>query len=320
MSVGMSDRTKGKHALLNKLLGREFGVISNSVNLWEKSRTLPKAVRGNHRMPNLFSDGRLILDLCAGDGQSTMQSGTSSPEIIRHHCSNYRNYGYLSRWNCKVVLCERDSISYTKLKRKILEFPGYVDVTPVFADVRSPDFLTEAMFDFSGYSSAFVHADPNKITDWPITKELINNLPYNTTWLITMGCNAGGLKRLPWSERKQWYTLMDDFLGSRPQHHDTLLVYLEKDSAQWAYMVSGPQCWQGEYEKDAVKAFSYWPKGISGCWASHEMFGDYLDWLFKSRAELPLNFSLSSITNLNNAPQTTGNTDSTQLELFGFTA
>ena len=113
-------------------------------------------------------------------------------------------------------------------------------------------------------SAAFIHADPNLITDLPIIERLLKNSPYFTTTLTTLGCNVGGLKRIPHGKRAEWFYRMDEVLMWMPSHHDALLIALRGDKAQWAYLITGPSKWHelGIYKTDATKAFSYWEPGI----------------------------------------------------------
>jgi hypothetical protein len=109
----------------------------------------------------------------------------------------------------------------------------------------------------------FINVDPNTIHDWPLTKDLLVSVPKYTTTMITMGCNAGGIKRLDIKHRMEWFERIKELLLWVAPHHDIFLFVLNNDIAQWAYIVVGPQCWKDNYFKDARKAFDYLENGIT---------------------------------------------------------
>lgn len=93
------------------------------------------------------------------------------------------------------------------------------------------------------HQAMFIHADPNTIADWPITKRLIDSMSETTTMLATLGCNVGGLKRLDVGERLGWYDHVRHCLDAMPRYHDLILVELVNDASQWAYMLRLPAVW-----------------------------------------------------------------------------
>ena len=229
--VGISNRTLGKHVLLNKITGREAGIMAR-------------------KCPSFMKKQYTFLDLCAGDGISSYASKTSSPEIIAKHHKFMKNYGI----NSNVILVEREEYNHARLKEQ-----NY-DANILNCDAKEITSIPNLHED----SAMFIHADPNHIEDWPLAKELLINSPKYTTMLATLGCNVGGLKRLPLDKRIKWYERMDEILDWMPSRHDALLVSLRGDKAQWAYLIIGPKAWhdQGIYIKDALKSFNYWKEGI----------------------------------------------------------
>ncbi len=234
-TVGESRRTSGKHSLLNRMVGREVGIMARS-------------------KPSFIERHYTLIDLCAGDGSATSSSEVSSPQIMMHHSL------FLKKFNVphKIILVEKNPNTFSRLEGR-----GF-DAELINCDARE---IKEFPVSVCSQSAAFIHADPNTVNDWPLSKELLQNSPEYTTLLATLGCNVGGLKRLPLKERKAWFRRMDDLLEWLPERHDALLVALRGDSAQWAYLIIGPRVWFGEgnksnYINDTNAAFGYWQHGI----------------------------------------------------------
>lgn len=239
MGVGNSNRTIGKHVLLNRLLGREVGIYSS---------------KGGK--PGFLPSRHYIADLCAGHGIPTDGSCMSSPQVIAKHAKFLKEKGH----HVKCVMVEKDSYTYAELVKHGLESDIHNKNAREF---KSPEELFGVKGFTNGFGTCFIHADPNHVHDWPISNELIASLPQYTTMLITMGCNVGGLKMLPREKRKLWFDRMDNLLMSRPKWHNVIMIVLNGDDAQWAYLIVGPDKWADVYIADAKKAFSYWPNGIS---------------------------------------------------------
>jgi hypothetical protein len=254
--VGQSNRTLGKHILLHKMLGREVGMMA-------KCR------------PNFISNQYLIVDLCAGDGKPSHQSEKCSPEIAQKHLAWLKGN---SRAGCALLLVEKDAYTFSTLSGQ-----GYA-ATLLNIDASTLDGIP---VDHDPRAAIFIHADPNHVNDWPLSDRFVENLPQYTTMLITLGCNVGGLKRLPLAERMRWFDRVDRVLSRLPQWHDALLVVLNGDKAQWAYMITGPKTWREKYEKDAAAAFKYLPNGISMVWfrADEENFYATRERLFLTAKE-----------------------------------
>lgn len=268
MTVGISKRTLGKHVLLNKILGREVGVIT-------------------HNCPPFINKHYFIIDLCAGDGSPTYESGLSSPAIIQNHVN------YLLKHNVpvKTILIEKNANTFDKLKQHNF------DALCLNCSAQDVDFLPLRMIHRK--SAAFIHADPNHVEDWPISKKLLRDAPEFTTLLVTLGCNVGGLKRLPFERRQAWYKRMDELLGWLPRRHDAMLIVLRGDAAQWAYMIVGPKTWfnppggRKGYKDDVRAAFNKktWPGGVDMVQfkIDKKLFFETRDRLFMTTKELAAN-------------------------------
>jgi hypothetical protein len=259
MSVGNSERTYGKHALLNKILGREAGIMSL-------------------KRPGFIMKQYTIVDMCAGDGLPTYISEMSSPQIIYKHKIFMERHGLYP----KVFLFEKNKNTFDILCN------NYANAS-FNLDSNTLKYLPNHPLDLS---AAFIHADPNLISDWPINPELLLNVPKYTTMLITLGCNVGGLKRLRSDDRKVWFDNLDNILTFLPGWHDALLVVLRGDKAQWAYLITGPKIWhdKGIYIADATKSFSYWKPGIDLIQykENHKEFIIARDRLFLTKNELAI--------------------------------
>ena len=230
-SVGESGRTTGKHSLLKKLLNREVAVMPH----------LPYVTKEY-----------TIVDLCAGDGSPSGSSNESSPEIISGYYKSLNKLGI----KANMVFIEKDLNTYERLLAK------GCPATHINCNSRE---IKSFPISVGEKSVCFIHADPNHIEDWPISRELLINSPSFTTMLITLGCNVGGLKRLPREARDKWFERMDDVLEWLPKRHDALLIALSGDKAQWAYMIIGPRVWhdKGHYKKEAKAAFKdCWEHGL----------------------------------------------------------
>jgi len=253
-TVGSSNRTLGKHSLLNKILGREIGIMS-------------------HAKPAFIYPEYVILDLCAGNGLSNEFSGTSSPQIITKHVKNSRN------GNIYTYFFEKDVNTHTILQSQFSISLHQNAFDLIYLPVKVED-----------NAACFIHCDPNLITDWAVNKNLLNNCPRYTTSLITLGCNVGGLKRLPFEKRVEWFDRLDDILSFLPSWHDALLIALKGDKAQWAYLVTGPQLWhdKGYYQQDALKSFKYWNFGIEFVQFKRDLknFKELRDRLFLTKKEI----------------------------------
>jgi hypothetical protein len=257
MKVGRSDsRTPGKHHLLNRILGREAGAMAHT---------------------NILVDPWVVIDLCAGDGRPDDASGTCSPTIIAKHASYRRD----RNGQVKVVLIERTKATHDALRENV---EPHADTTILQADAREPWIVPTL---WRENSPVFIHNDPNNINDFALSDNLVRRLPAFTTTLSTLGCNVGGLKRLDPAERQLWFDHARRVIQLMPRHHDGLMIALNGDDAQWAYLLTGPSKWRTQYEEDVNKAFARWPKGVTCKWFKDDPggFDKMCSELFLTRTE-----------------------------------
>lgn len=248
-SVGVSYRTSGKHDALNRFLGRTCG-----------------------SMRTVFPDKRLcIIDCTAGNGQSSEFSTHTSPGIICRHADMLVKSGY----DVSVDFYEKSARNAKQLRNTTagswnVHTGDSANMIPTWGD---GDVL-------------FVVNDPNTMADWALPKAM-RDAPRLTTVFSTLGCNVGGLKRLPREERKTWYAHVHDQIELLCGWHDALIVTLDGDKSQWAYMVNAPAKWRDEVENAFNKSFAYSPHELRHAWFKDNPkdFGAILDHLFLTRKE-----------------------------------
>jgi len=250
-SVGNSEfRTQGKHGALDAILGKTVGVMA------AKFQGLPL----------------VMIDCTAGDGQGTDHSSTTSPAIFHKHGQYAQAHGVKT----SVILYERSSRSGALLAA------AYGQHHTVY-DGRDSRLMPKHWTDDA---ILFVSNDPNTVADWALPDSLAS-APKMTTVFSTLGCNAGGLKRLSASARMDWYAQVGKQLSLLQHWHDAYLVILEGDKSQWAYLVNAPKKWMNETEAAFSRAFRSSPYPLRGAWRKHqgERFDAICDWLFLTRKE-----------------------------------
>lgn len=247
--VGVSYRTSGKHDALNRFLGRTCG------SMFTKFR--------NKRF--------CIVDCTAGNGKSSEFSTETSPGIICKHAD----------WLIEKRIAV-DVRFYEKSKnnaRHLRETPA--GKWPIIA-MDAKDMRTTWRKD----DVLFVVNDPNTMSDWAMPSAM-EDAPALTTVFSTLGCNVGGLKRLPIEERQGWYIHVRAQLGLLQTWHDALIVTLDGDASQWAYMVNAPAKWRDELEAAFQSAFAYSPHELRYAWKKQQPddFAAIIDHLFLTRKE-----------------------------------
>lgn len=255
VDVGVSYRTPGKHAALNAFLGKCVGVATTP-------RFRAISMNGSFH----------VIDCTAGDGRGSEFSTATSPGIICRHLKFLTD----RKLPCKAEFYERSQSSAATLKQEVLTWPVINDdAANLVPTWKQNDVL-------------FVVNDPNTINDWVLPKAL-SNAPTMTTVFSTLGCNVGGLKRLKREEREVWYTHVEDQLLLLQTWHDALIVTLEGDKSQWAYLVNSPTAegWQTDLERSFEKAFRDTGHTLRMAWfkSQSDKFKDILDDLFLTRKE-----------------------------------
>ena len=241
--VGSSaERTPYKHALLNALLGKILGASSRL---------------------SWLSDN-LLIDACAGDGRSNAWSGTSSPLLFCHHAN-------LAKKPTRCVMIEKSNYEWMILESLIGEIDIRKIVQVLHGDYRSRE-IAQQIGRCRPFTNCFLHIDPNHANDVGKIEHLYNNvLSEYLLMLVTLGCNASGIKRLPLEQRREWFSCLEYLLQLMRHNHDACLIRLEKDAAQWAYMITSPSVWKGHISamvRDLSR--SYWAKGVEMHWYHDE--------------------------------------------------
>jgi hypothetical protein len=240
-SVGTSSRTPLKHRLLDTLMGKIIGA--------QCSRRTP------------CNENFLAVDLCAGDGADTIGEGSSSPAIIRKHMMDYRG----NKLNRSAIFYEKDTATFKRLSDRHADCSR---ITLYNADSRLMPLST--VHD-RGKDSVFIYADPNNIDQLPITRELMRGLSPYTLFLITLGCNVAGLKRVSIEHRREWIKMADMIVQSIKSFHDIILVTLNKDSSQWAYLMIIPLVWSKDYIEVVKKiGDKNWTGGVTAISMKHD--------------------------------------------------
>ena len=237
-SVGTSSRTPYKHWLLNSMLGKVVGALSTG-----KTTCSPHLT---------------VVDMCAGDGVGYGEKEQSSPSIIAKHI-NWPRKGGRHIESRKAHLFEIQTNTYDTLKSNFGSTPGFT------IQNRDSKGWTLNEIDLKPRESVLVYADPNAITTLPVTPELIASFTSTTLFLMTLGYNVGGAKRLPREEREQWMKTAINIIDSTYEHHDILLVWLVQDKSQWAYLSAVPKVWSADTLVDSIIAGKKrWVSGVDG--------------------------------------------------------
>lgn len=256
MTVGFSSRTPLKHFILNAALGQVVGALSTG--------------RSYAKLP------LLVVDLCAGDGLNHM-GDQCSPRIIQKHINFHRLNG-----RAEAILIEKSRNIFSSLKNQL---PDNNNIQLINGDAK--DFVLPSL---SHKQAVFIHIDPNSLADWPVGSGLIQTLNETTTFVATLGCNVGGLKRLDFfKHRAQWYDHINELTSDIPSWHDVQIHVLNRDKAQWAYVVRIPKKWSEKAMYNITKKGNeLWPNGLSSASLNQDRpyFEELIDRLFLTAKEL----------------------------------
>jgi hypothetical protein len=269
MPVGESERSRFKHHLLEKIVGKTTGVASR-----------------------LDVTNTVFIDACAGDGLPNSFSGISSPAIFA------KNIRYLATAGKKPVhgyFIESSRATFNQLKFSLqriedsLGFPDLLDhVSLLKADYRAAE-TAALLTELTSNSVCFLYVDPNHVNDVELSKELLGQLPALTTFFVTLGCNVGGLKRAVPEERQAWFDRIKAILeGLVAPRHDACLVWLEGDPSQWAYLLSVVNTWRPTTEIILRVLRKQW--SIGWIWQSDQNFLPALQERFMTNDELKEQF------------------------------
>jgi hypothetical protein len=264
VTIGKSSRTPFKHWILDSELARLVGIFSN-----------PLAARKTPCAPTRSCPFH-VIDLCAGDGLSTEHDERSSPSIITSRLQEAR----FSNVPVKATYIERAPNTFDLLSMNIVTKAPFVEL--ICDDARRYRLPCRKR------QPIFVHADPNNIDQWPISEELASTLSETTTMLCTLGCNAGGLKRKSFEERQKWFGQLESVIKPMPAYHDAMLVELQGDASQWAYLLRVPKRWSNATARKIVSAgkkYLKWELSIASWRESRSGFEEMTRRLFLTKTE-----------------------------------
>ena len=254
-AVCKSGITPCKHFLLNRLLGREVGVIS----------------RGYPPVTSVF-----FYDLTAGDGVPYLSAddgftSSCSPGIFLRHTHWLTTK---QRFNKPLYLigCEKQAVTYNELVKNTAAFLDANDWAQIergyyarntsevaYIHTNASDINAPVSRD----SSCFIYNDPNHIEDWSLTPEFLNNCPRFTTSLSTLGCNVGGLKRIDESRRREWFARVETVCASVVKGWHDACLFSVGGADQWAYLITAPAKWRDEITDECTKAAKKLEKKIT---------------------------------------------------------
>jgi hypothetical protein len=278
-------RTPVKHRLLNAWVGKDVGA-------------------GKHAAPRKFFrpyGGHLIVDLTAGsavgDGTNDWWYG-SSPAIFSRIAAENKLI--------RVHLYDKDKAAFQALISNLgqmlpaggfnilSETSWYHSVTDSTVQAFFGDARELEQFELRDHECLFVNDDPNNmhglVLDLVRLQEVIKR-PRNgfVTFMTTMGCNVGGLKRLEHDERLSWFRHIEQAINimQETSRLDLLLFEIMRDDAQWAYLLLVPEVWSRDMQPSYVKEFT--KQGLraqSYSWRHHrQQFIEAINRLFHTQKE-----------------------------------
>jgi len=274
-----------KHALMRNVVGQEVGAVAGL----------------NKKYGDVISRA-VWFDQTAGDGvaaDDTTWTTGCSPGILASHAKNLLI-------PARITMSEIQRATHDRLLAKLDEqLPelGYTrqDVGLWTAETVSGSLIELAVRNASGWDvdSSFVSKrdavlvlnDPNAITEWamrPTFAQELKDRAWASRSLSSMGCNPVGLKRTKRPERDEWFALVEREERALPPYRDLLLTAIERDDAQWAYLISQPCKWRSKTESVVRTAFNTVGRTVAMSWyrTDREAFEATKQTLFYTRQEL----------------------------------
>jgi len=250
-NVGRSWRTYAKHELMGSVIGQEVGAAGS----------MPKI--GRH----------VWFDLTAGD--AALVDGVEwergcSPGILARHATKARKRVEIVLHEIQPATFDRlldnlgvflPTLGYEKDGEDRWHFADRVTITALNISGHEADVLPVRNTD-----AVFVLNDANAITEWAMRPTFAREI-CDRTWcfrsLSTMGCNPAGIKRIDLEdgsgdakrERRAWFDLIATQQNTLPHYRDLLLAAIEKDEAQWAYLLCTAAKWRPQSESIVRGAF-----------------------------------------------------------------
>jgi hypothetical protein len=303
--VGSSGVTPIKQFMLNRLVGRELGVLSlrklpvRQVNLID--------LTAGSGIPQVAFDQQLAI----GETPETKAFAKGcSPGIFLSHASAWAQNG--ARLPLSLTMIEKQDTTFQLLAGNTED---YLDNQPAWRHGTSDHAWDYAPSDWEGNAvsvnlyeidardwcarqrfgareSLFFCNDPNHIADWALPPAFLHNCPRFTTSLSTLGCNVGGLKRMRLEERMKWFDIVQQICTSIVREwHDAALLSVNNNS-QWAYLITVPAVWRECITADCLKAASTTtdkiskPPTIAWCKAEPARFKELQNYLFFTQEEI----------------------------------
>ena len=275
-NVGRSWRTPIKHDYLWSVVGQEAGAVAHL-----------GALRG------------AWYDLTAGDAAlipGEMWHRACSPGILAYHASQ-------CRIPVDIRLHEIQAATYDRLISNLGTYLPALGYGPTSASVwtHPANGSTVTAHNLSGSeadvtdidrdTAVFVVNDPNAITEWAMRSTFAAEIAAKT-WLSrclsTMGCNPGGIKRGPIADRVNWFATVREQQQAMPEYRDLSLAALDRDEAQWAYLVATSKEWRAKTDQAAKKSAKHCNRSVSIAWwrQDHDQFDALLLRLFLQKSEL----------------------------------
>lgn len=262
---GKSGVTPCKHFLLNRLLGREAGVLSLGTPPVREA---------------------LFYDLTAGDGVPYVPADQIEliPDAIKHFeqgCSP----GIFLRHATWLALRRRLPVSLKGYEKQAHTHADLVKNTGKWLKANGWEEMDRGIFQaFNGFgqvkyvhtnsqdesgpgqnrqAACFIYNDPNHIEDWSLTSEFLRTCPKFTTSLSTLGCNVGGLKRIEEEKRREWFDRVEGLCQSILRRWHDACLFSIGGADQWAYLITAPEKWRDEITKECFAAASKVEKNIT---------------------------------------------------------
>lgn len=275
-NVGRSWRTPIKHDYLSSIVGQEAGAL-----------------------PHVRARRGIWYDLTAGDaakidGESWHRA--CSPGILAYHASKCRVPVHVRLYEIQTGTYDRlivnltehlPTLGYNKIGSAMWLHPeNLATVTAHNTSGAEAD-----VSDVDDDTGVFVVNDPNAITEWAMRPTFAAEIA-DRTWLSrclsTMGCNPAGLKRLDITERINWFSAIQAQQRALPAYRDLSLAALDRDEAQWAYLVATSGKWRDGTDQAARRSAKKCNRSLTIAWWREypDDFNALLLRLFLQRSEL----------------------------------
>lgn len=252
-TVGRSHRTPAKRAVMNRLLGKEVGVVTKLLE------------RGAMRC--------VWFDLNAGDAAPDPDKAWthgSSPGLMTYHA---RNAGV----PFSITLCEIEPATYGRLIDNLArELPhlGYTRTSDHtwrwWSDLRTVtalniDSRTVDIGHVQRGDAVFVLNDPNWIGAWAMRDTFPQEIAERISTpskrhglfrsLSTLGVNVGGGLRTERETRDAWFDLVRSVELATPESRDLYLARIVGDPSKWGYLIAEATEWRDQTVAEVDRAF-----------------------------------------------------------------